>query len=168
MNRSMTIALVSLLAVSTAACMRTSYTRSYVSPLPATPVPAVTPGELQPVSPAGQPVQAAAAPETQIASAPPATQRAGLGRTDLLGGWTVASGGDNCKLFMTLTTWSGGYRANTRGCNDPSLSSIAAWNLNGNQVVLKDAAGGNLATLSGGGAAFSGQTVGGAPISFQR
>ena len=41
----------------------------------------------------------------------------GVGRTDLLGGWTITSGGDSCQLFMTLTSWTGGYRASTRGCN---------------------------------------------------
>ena len=59
-----------------------------------------------------------------------------IGRTDLLGGWTIASSGDSCQLFMTLTSWTGGYRASTRGCASEQLKSISAWNLNGSQVVL--------------------------------
>ncbi|SDR23874.1 AprI/Inh family metalloprotease inhibitor [Pseudovibrio sp. Tun.PSC04-5.I4] len=179
MNRSLTIAFVSVIAISTMACQRTTYTRSYVSPLPASPVSPIEGQTLSPIIP-GQPGyenqilvdgQDANA-NSQVVSAPPAPNvnatGGSLGRTDLLGGWSVSSGGDNCKLFMTLTKWSGGYRANTRGCNDASLSQISAWNLNGNQVVLKDAGGGNVATLSGAGTSFAGQTASGSSISFAR
>ncbi len=52
-----------------------------------------------------------------VAVAPAAPAAAGpVGRTDLLGGWTIASSGNSCQLFMTLTSWTGGYRASTRGC----------------------------------------------------
>ncbi|WP_310621726.1 AprI/Inh family metalloprotease inhibitor [Flexibacterium corallicola] len=169
MNRSLTLALVSVLAISTMACQRTTYTRSYVTPLPATPVAPVGGQNLAPLdqSQMGQ----TAANNTQVASAPTDLQPAGsgqVGRTDLLGGWSVSSGTDSCKLFMTLTTWSGGYRANTRGCGNDNLSRIAAWDLKGNNVVLKDAAGSDLATLSGGSGMYSGSTSAGAPISFSR
>lgn len=70
-----------------------------------------------------------------------------LARTDLLGGWTVASGTESCQLFMTLTSWTGGYRASTRGCNSDALKSISAWSLNGKQVVLAGAAGKPVAYL---------------------
>jgi hypothetical protein len=71
--------------------------------------------------------------------------------------------------FMTLTTWSGGYRANTRGCASPALSGIAAWDLNGNQVVLKDGSGVIVAQLySNAPGQFNGQTSAGAPISLYR
>lgn len=83
--------------------------------------------------------------ETALASAPPAT--GGLGRTDLLGGWTIAAGGDSCQLFMTLTSWTGGYRASTRGCNSDLLKSISAWNLEGGQVVLSGQGGSTIARL---------------------
>src|SRR5262249_24090747 len=53
---------------------------------------------------------------TQTAMTAPATPGAALGRTDLLGGWTITATGDSCQLFMTLTSWTGGYRASTRGC----------------------------------------------------
>jgi hypothetical protein len=94
-----------------------------------------------------------------------------LGRTDLLGGWTIASAGDSCQLFMTLTTWTGGYRASTRGCANDLLKSVSAWNLQGSSVILAGAAGAPIAHLQPSGANhFSGQTDGApvAPITFYR
>lgn len=85
----------------------------------------------------------------------------GLGRTDLLGGWTITSGNDSCQLFMTLTSWTGGYRASTRGCNSALLKSISAWNLQGSNVVLAGAAGTPVVTLaSSGNNRFDGQANG--------
>ncbi|MEM0907355.1 MAG: AprI/Inh family metalloprotease inhibitor [Pseudomonadota bacterium] len=75
--------------------------------------------------------------ETQVASVPAEASALEIGRTDLLGGWAVSSGGDTCQLFMSLTTWTGGYRASTRGCNSPELSGISSWDLSGKTVTLK-------------------------------
>ena len=100
---------------------------------------------------------------------PPAASSAALGRTDLLGGWTISSSGDSCQLFMTLTSWTGGYRASTRGCSNDILKSISAWNLNGNQVVLGGTGGSPVATLNAAGTSrFDGQTGQGSPVSFYR
>jgi hypothetical protein len=100
-------------------------------------------------------------------SAAPASST--LGRTDLLGGWTIVSSGDSCQLFMTLTSWTGGYRASTRGCNSEVLKSISAWNLNGTQVVLAGTGGSPVATLAASGnTRFDGQTGQGAAVSFYR
>jgi len=124
-----------------------------------------------PVGPAGG---AAAGAD---AGAPAATAAAGgggaaggLGRTDLLGGWTISSSGDSCQLFMTLTTWTGGYRASTRGCSNGVLKSISAWNLDGKQVVLAGTGGAPVARLSSSGNnRFDGRTEGGAsPVTFYR
>jgi len=109
-----------------------------------------------------------------VASAEPAPAAAGgaggLGRTDLLGGWTIASSGDSCQLFMTLTTWTGGYRASTRGCSNGVLKSISAWNLDGKQVVLAGTGGAPVARLSSSGNnRFDGRTEGGTtPVTFYR
>jgi hypothetical protein len=104
-----------------------------------------------------------------MASAPQPASAAALGRTDLLGGWTIASSGDSCQLFMTLTSWTGGYRASTRGCSSEVLKSISAWNLSGTQVVLAGTGGSPVATLvSAGGSRFDGQTGQGTPVSFYR
>jgi hypothetical protein len=110
---------------------------------------------------------------TPVATLPPApaapTAAAPLGRTDLLGGWTIASSGDSCQLFMTLTSWTGGYRASTRGCASEQLKSISAWNLNGSQVVLAGQGGSPVATLqNSGGTRFDGSIAGGGPVSFYR
>ncbi|WP_181708228.1 protease inhibitor Inh/omp19 family protein [Chthonobacter rhizosphaerae] len=101
------------------------------------------------------PTDLAAAPATQAAPAAAVEVR----RPDLNGGWTLASGGESCQLFMSLTTWSGGYRANTRGCASDELKSVGAWDLTGRDVVLKDASGSPVARLTAvAPARFSGQT----------
>lgn len=110
--------------------------------------------------------------QTAVVSPQPVAPAAGggaLGRTDLLGGWTIVSSGDSCQLFMTLTSWTGGYRASTRGCSTEVLKSISAWNLSGTQVVLAGTGGSPVATLAASGnSRFDGQTGQGAPVSFYR
>src|SRR5258707_10970603 len=68
-----------------------------------------------------------------VASAAPAPAAGGgaggLGRTDLLGGWTIAPGGESCPLFMTLTSWTRGYPAPPPGFNDRPLEKIFAGHL---------------------------------------
>ncbi len=108
-------------------------------------------------------------PQTAM-TAPSGAGSGQLGRTDLLGGWTIASSGDSCQLFMTLTSWTGGYRASTRGCSSDLLKSISAWNLQGKQVVLAGQGGTPLARLSSSGSnRFDGQTDGqGTAVTFYR
>ena len=65
----------------------------------------------------------------------------------MLGSWTVAAAGNSCQLTMVLTTWTGGYRASTRGCSNEALSGISAWNLEGNQVQLMNDTGATVARL---------------------
>ncbi|WP_319772370.1 AprI/Inh family metalloprotease inhibitor [Breoghania sp.] len=114
---------------------------------------------------------AAATPQggaTSNQPAPPAGAPQ-IGRTELLGGWTISAGGNSCKLFMNLTKWSGGYRANTQGCGGPPLGAIAAWDLNGAQVILKDSNGVQIATLyKSGNERYDGRTGAGYPISVSR
>jgi len=160
-------------------------------PLPSAPVGTVTQSELPP--PSGQPAGPMTAGNTdpfnptggapgdpaatgqgtgqgtQVASAPQSSGGAPIGRTDLLGGWTVASGADRCQLFMSLTSWSGGYRASTRGCGSPALQNVSAWNINGNQVSLLDQSGSPVARLyPSSKTQFNGQTETGAAISVTR
>src|SRR5690606_4479013 len=137
------------------------------TPPPAEPV-AVSPVQTSNLPPvAGAPVSdpniVGAAPmganTASLEPQPTAPATSALGRTDLLGGWTISSGGESCQLFMTLTSWTGGYRASTRGCSSEPLKSISAWNLNGSQVVLAGSGGAPVATLSAaGGSRFSGRT----------
>jgi len=113
-----------------------------------------------------------ATPIESTPSAPPPVSTASgaeIGRTDLLGGWTLQSGGESCQLFMTLTSWTGGYRASTRGCQSATLKSISAWSLNGSQVVLAGANGVSVASLtSSGKTQFNGQLNSGSAVSFYR
>ncbi len=109
--------------------------------------------------------------QPQVASNAPASSGSGtIGRTDLLGGWTITSGGDSCQLFMTLTSWTGGYRASTRGCNNDVLKSISAWNLQGKQVILAGQGGKPVAHLASSGTnRFDGQVDGqGTAVTFYR
>jgi hypothetical protein len=119
------------------------------------------------VAAAGGDAGAAAVPAAGGAAA---AGSGGLGRTDLLGGWTISSAGDSCQLFMTLTTWTGGYRASTRGCSSGVLKSISAWNLEGKQVVLAGTGGTPVARLSSAGNnRFDGRTeTGTVPVTFYR
>jgi hypothetical protein len=85
---------------------------------------------------------------TQAPPVAPAQSAAlNVGRSDLLGGWKLRTDGDSCQLFMNLTTWSGGYRATTKGCRTVLLQSITAWNLEGKQVQLKNNSGAVIAYL---------------------
>jgi len=119
-------------------------------------------------APTGEAAATQPLPQPDASGAPPPTT--GLGRTDLLGGWTITSAGDSCQLFMTLTSWTGGYRASTRGCASDLLKSISAWNLQGNQVILAGQGGTPLARLqSAGNNRFDGSAVSGAAtVSFYR
>tara|TARA_R110000868_G_scaffold1520_12_gene12163 strand:- start:30 stop:752 length:723 start_codon:yes stop_codon:yes gene_type:complete len=113
----------------------------------------------------------ATAPMTQPTTQPvqPAASSAQLSRADMLGAWQLAAASDNCQLFMTLTTWTGGYRATTKGCSSVELSNITAWDLENNRVVLVGATGSQVASLvSAGGNRFSGQTKSGAQVSVSR
>ncbi len=92
-----------------------------------------------------------------------------LGRTDLLGGWTITTASDSCQLFMTLTTWAGGYRASTRNCVSAGLQTVSAWNMEGTQVQLLNDAGTTVARLyPSSKTQFTGQTEGGGPITVSR
>lgn len=121
------------------------------SPVAAQPLP--PPTDMPPVTPA--PTDVAAAQPT----APDPTTATEVRKADMIGGWKLASGGETCQLFMTLTTWTGGYRGNTRGCASDELKSVGAWDLNGKEIVLKDASGSPIARLyASSNTRFSGQT----------
>jgi hypothetical protein len=122
--------------------------------------------------PPGTPETPSPATAADAIAAVDSTTTAGttLGRSELLGGWTVSSGTETCQLFMTLTSWTGGYRATTLGCKSTELKQISAWNLEGTQIVLAGGTGSPIARLSStGGNRFDGQTLTeGTPISFYR
>ncbi len=154
--------------------------RTY-EPLPAVPTAPVTQNTLQPLPPApgaptdpnapppvAAPVAPPAAPSTQVAAVSP-DKAPNVGRTELLGGWRLASGTDNCQLFMNLTSWAGGYRAISKGCASPDLQKISAWDLQGKTVTLKGSDGSVVATLNGaGGEKFVGTTSSRQAVSLSR
>jgi hypothetical protein len=149
------------------------------APLAAAPAGTVTAAPLPPppaptTPPAGQPSGLAAldpAAQGAAPAAPPPAAAAAteVGRTDLLGGWTIAAAGDSCQLFMTLTTWSGGYRASTKGCSNATLQTVSAWNMEGQQVQLLSDSGSTVARLyPSSKTQFNGQAEGGGPVSVSR
>lgn len=170
------VALAVGLVVTTAGCQRLTGGGNYAAPLPATPTTPVGQGTLQPIDagapPPGQIVsEPTTAEPVNLATNPVPEPSAALeiGRSDMLGGWKLAASGDNCMAFMTLTSWEGGYRANTRGCNSPSLKGISAWSLTGKQVVLKAAGGDVVAQLyATSPTQFNGQMSTGGQISLYR
>ncbi|EFL88087.1 protease inhibitor Inh/omp19 family protein [Ahrensia sp. R2A130] len=120
---------------------------------------------LNPNTPAGQePVLA----PVEVASATPSDGGKPVTRNELLGAWTVSSGGANCQIFLTLTKWSGGYRAASRACPG-SLKAVQAWDVKGKQVVLVDQSGGTTATLfRSADSRYDGSTTSGSAISLSR
>ena len=114
---------------------------------------------------------------TDTASGAPAagdTQVASLGsgqpltRGEVLGAYRVTTTGGNCQIILSLTQWTGGYRAASRGCPG-TVADVSAWDVSGSQVVLKDSGGTTVANLnSAGGARYEGTTTSGQQISLYR
>ncbi|TCT13152.1 protease inhibitor Inh [Tepidamorphus gemmatus] len=168
-----TWAAIGLVLQAVTACSSTS---QRVQPLPPAPTGAVLAEPLPPAQPTMPPpqqmeplpqVQEQPAAPPQIAALPPAqeapTQEAVLGQ------WGLTGPGDNCQLFVTLTSWTGGYRASTRGCSSPELTSVGAWNIEGNLVVLKDNEGNPVARLAKSGATrYDGRLELGGAVSMNR
>ena len=92
----------------------------------------------------------------------------GLTVEKLLGGWTVVSGAEQCKLNLTQTTKSGTsrYRASTPGCAMQGLNVVSSWQLVGSQVQLFDENGDIVASLILSGNRFIGTLAGGQGISM--
>ena len=136
----------------------------------AQPTPLGTPGEI------GQPAQVANADGSfatlggagTVPQAPGRDLSTGLTVEKLLGGWTVVSGADQCKLNLTQTAKSGTsrYRASTPGCSLPGLKVVASWQLVGSQVQLFDEAGDIIASMIVSGNQFIGTLAGGQGITM--
>ncbi len=132
-----------------------------------TPVDPMQPGQPPAGTAAGIPIAAATPPK---AAEPVANDKGpAIGRGDLAGGWRISSGSDSCQLFITLTSWSGGYRASSKGCNTAELQRISAWDVSGRQVSLKSGDGAVVAVLtSAGQEKFAGTTSSKQAISLSR
>lgn len=86
----------------------------------------------------------------------------------LLGGWTILVGAEQCRLNLTYTAKgsTGRYRASTPACGEPTLASVTAWQLLGNQVQLYNEADELIGTLLKSGNRFVGTLSGGQTISM--
>lgn len=146
--------------------------------LPAAPVESVQADQLPP--PVDQPVmteqQAPVSPQisqdgTQMASTENAPAPSGepVSRESVSGAWIVSSDNPDCRMILAFTKWSGGYRAATKRCTSPEVSSVSVWDVQGQQVVLMDSNGNTIARLyNSGGERFDGTTSSGQPINFTR
>jgi hypothetical protein len=174
--RSHTIVTVGLAALVTAGCSLNLFRRDEPAPpapLISAPAGSVTGTELPPPTgevAGGAPSGLAALdPSASAVATAPAAAGGEIARTDLLGGWTISAAGESCQLFMTLTTWAGGYRASTRGCANALFQGISAWNLEGGQVQLLNDAGTTVARLyPASKSQLDGQTPGGGPVTVTR
>lgn len=171
-----TFATVGLAGLLTAGCSLNPFggrQDRYSAPPPLTAIPSgtVTGSSLPPPgegatteSPSGL---AALGPTDGSPPAPAATGE--ISRTDLLGGWTISAAGESCQLFMTLTTWAGGYRASTRNCINAAFQGVSAWNIEAGQVQLLNDAGTTVARLyPTSKSQLDGQTPGGGPVTVTR
>ena len=103
-----------------------------------------------------------------VPTAPGRDLSGGLTIEKLLGGWTIVSGNEQCKLNLTYTAKTGTsrYRASTPGCALSGLSVVASWQLTGTQVQLYDEAGDIVAAMILSGNRFIGTLAGGQGISM--
>jgi hypothetical protein len=103
-----------------------------------------------------------------VPNAPGRDLSSGLTIEKLLGGWTIVSGAEQCKLNLTYTAKTGTsrYRASTPGCNLQGLKVVASWQLAGSQVQLFDENGDIIAALILSGNRFIGTLAGGQGISM--
>jgi len=159
-------------AVAVAGCSTGNRFRT-ADPLPPQPSTPVQTTALEPVDPpptVEEPLEPEPAEEeTQVASLPDQSAALDITRDDLVGGWALSSGGETCQLFISLTQWTGGYRASTRGCSTEPLSTISAWDLSGKTVTLKGTEGATVATLlATGEQSFSGSSVNGRAVTVTR
>ncbi|MBK8084367.1 MAG: AprI/Inh family metalloprotease inhibitor [Devosia sp.] len=138
---------------------------------------ALNPTLQPPVDQFGQPVQVASTDDTSfvtldavgaVPNTPGRDLNGGLTIEKLLGGWTIVSGAEQCKLNLTYTAKTGTsrYRASTPGCGLAGLKVVASWHLVGTQVQLFDEAGDIIASLILSGNRFIGTLAGGQGISM--
>jgi hypothetical protein len=164
--------LVLAVAMALAGCQRTAYRAelpSQPAPLAPAPVGNVQQSQLPPPTAGGEFPEApgqTGAPPQQTANLNP--KAPAIKRESLIGRWTVTSGGSSCDLFLALTKWTGGYRAASRNCANIT-ANVSAWDVKGNQVVLSDNIGNQIATLAqAGNERYQGSTAAGQPITLSR
>jgi len=176
------IAVLALLGLAAAGCSTSRFDSIDSRPEPLRPAPSgqVTSNQLPPPTASGPtdpsafpPAPGASADGTQVAAAtpPPMTPPANapaVTKEAMVGAWKVSAGGSGCQMMLSLTKMSADFRAASLRCPGDA-AGVAAWNVAGSQVVLKDNSGNTVARLyASGPQRYDGQTSGGQPISFSR
>lgn len=131
------------------------------APKPVTPP--VTDPSAFPTAPTAPAVTTPTAPATQVASASGPDVTVG----SVAGVWNVSLAGQSCKVATPQTKFGQGFRAGPLKC-PAEMANVKSWNVAGKQLVMYDEGGATIARLYSTGNGFSGQTAGGAPISFSR
>ena len=178
MSRLSSLTVVAAAALLTTACTSFGPSRG-PTPLVAVPTTPVAAQSLPPPAPVTPPPEEAKPEEVAAAPAEPtpeekaaqeaqaASQARDVTMNDMVGGWTLSSGGSSCQLFMSTTNWSGGRRASTRGCKG-ELANVSAWSLSGRQIALKNSDGSTIATLYGSASGGFNGTAGSQAVSVYR
>lgn len=161
-------------------------TQAPPQPLPSSPsgtVQSAQLDQLQPLDQQGQPLNpqvpqapsivdtptTPGTPGVDTASLDPAATSKPITHDAMAGSWNVATDSPNCRLVMSFTKWSGGYRAATLRCNSAELASVTAWDVKNNKVVLVDTNGNQVANLGAAGEErYAGALAGGKPITLSR
>lgn len=196
--RSLTLGAGLMAAAALAACSPSVGNRPnpFVTPQPSTPVSTgvVQTSDLPPIG--GQPAAATGTgqvpanttglydPLTQTASTEGFVSLDGMGQPGnttggrdlsgpltmekLLGGWTIISGAEQCRLNLTYTAKgsTGRYRASTPACAQAVLTTVTSWQLLGNQIQLYNEADELVGTLLKSGDRFVGTLAGGQAVSM--
>lgn len=164
---------MTLLSLAAAGCQseRMSSLETRPAPLPAAPAGTVTGSQLPPPA-TPDASQFPAAPDQQVAAAPPMTEPPAtapdLSAGGVAGVWTASVSGQSCKVATPQTKFGAGFRAGPLRCPAP-IDGVKSWNVAGKQLTLHDANGSVLARLySSGPEKFDGQTESGMPISLSR
>lgn len=140
-------------------------------PLPAAPVGNVTASQLPPPAPSAFPETPPPAPSTQVAALDPnagSASSAPVTEGGVAGVWNVSVGGQSCRVATPRTKFGQGYRAAPLRCPAP-LDGVKSWAVQGNQMILYNESGSQVASLSSSGPEkFNGTTSSGSPVSLSR
>jgi len=169
-----TLLVVVAVAAVLGGCQRTSFgglnTQQQPAPLMPAPVGGVESGQLAPpMTPQpGEFPEAPTSPDPTDAPEVAAANAPELTREALIGRWSASSSGSTCDVFLSLTKWTGGYRAASRGCVG-NAAAISAWDVQGKQVILSDSSGNQVARLyQSASERYDGSTSTGEQISLSR
>jgi hypothetical protein len=131
---------------------------------------AAAPGSATPLAPGTQQAFVSLNDVGKVSATPGRDLTGGLTVEKLLGGWTVSSGVDQCRLNLTYTSANPSdahrYRASAPGCQVQALAAVSSWQLAGTQVQLFNDAGTLVGALLLSGNRFVGTLSGGQAVSM--